>query len=145
MVASQVIIQNITVNELSQLEQFVNNTDNNFETFRYYDKRPLHVIKDHIVTVIMLLNDRAIGYGHLDRDEEIVWLGIAINKKFQGMGLGKKMMKYLINTAINHKLSKISLTVDQSNTPAIKLYELFGFVRQRKVNEQSVLMEYLIS
>ena len=46
----------------------------------------------------------------------------------RGKGIGKFMMDFLQEKAIEHKLQSISLTVNKQNTDAIRAYEKMGFV-----------------
>ena len=38
--------------------------------FRYYHSRTVDVIRNHIVTIVLTLNDNIIGYGHLDYEKD---------------------------------------------------------------------------
>lgn len=97
------------------------------EKFRYYDARPLKIIDHHLATFIIHHESKSIAYGHLDQEEDIIWLGIAIAESFQGQGLGKLMMIHLLTYARLQKISKIKLAVDLDNRAAIPLYRKFGF------------------
>ena len=68
-----------------------------------------------------------LAYGHLDQEEDIVWLGIATVEKELGKGYGKQMLAKLIDFAKEKKIKKINLSVDFGNLPAIALYSKFGF------------------
>ncbi len=50
-----------------------------------------------------------------------------IIKKYQGLHLGKKFLKYVISYLKNIKVNEITLEVRSSNLVAIKLYESFMF------------------
>lgn len=52
---------------------------------------------------------------------------IAVLKDFRRQGIGKALLKEIINYAVLKKLSFISLEVRVSNTPAKNLYSSFGF------------------
>lgn len=65
---------------------------------------------------------------HTDESDpvfEIVYLGVA--PPFRGRGLGRKMLTDLIAEACRQGVSEIMLAVDVRNSPAIGLYEQFGF------------------
>jgi RimJ/RimL family protein N-acetyltransferase len=53
--------------------------------------------------------------------------GIAIRKKFWGLGIGRKMLETLLEWADANGFVKISLEVDTLNTRAIRLYKSVGF------------------
>lgn len=97
------------------------------EKFRYYDSRPLEIIDNHLATFIIHHESKSIAYGHLDQEDGVIWLGIAIAGPFQGQGLGKLMMIHLLTYARLQKISKIKLAVDLDNSAAIPLYQKFGF------------------
>ncbi len=54
--------------------------------------------------------------------------GIGLHKALRGKGLGKKIMQEIFNQADNvYKFPIVKLTVLKENTPAVKLYQSFGF------------------
>lgn len=131
--------------EVKLLEQFIADAGTSLASFRYFKKRPLEVIKDHLCTFLLLDEGKPVAYGHLDvsdeatissmcgSDEKIapaektIWLGIAVSEKYKGKGLGLIMMNQLISFAKQNRVKQIKLSVDNDNTPAIKLYEKLGF------------------
>ena len=96
-------------------------------TFRYFNKRNLNVINNHLITIILLDKDLPVGYAHIDFDDNKYWLGICILEEYQGKGYGKKIMEYIFNNEKIKNIDKIYLTVDKINTVAIKLYTNFDF------------------
>jgi|TARA_R110000737_G_scaffold352281_1_gene397618 ribosomal protein S18 acetylase RimI-like enzyme len=111
-------------NNVDKLECFVKTIGSSVDTFRYYSHRnPLEAIANHLVTFLLLDGD-SVGYGHLDEENGVVWLGICVKESCVGKGYGKSIMKELVNSYDG----KICLTVDSSNNAAIGLYKKFGFV-----------------
>ena len=51
---------------------------------------------------------------------------IAVLPEYRRLGIGQKILEHVINSSID-ELEFISLEVRVSNTPAISLYEKFGF------------------
>jgi ribosomal protein S18 acetylase RimI-like enzyme len=96
-------------------------------TFRYFNKRTINVIKNHIITLILIDDNLPVGYAHIDYDDNKYWFGICILDKYQGKGYGKKMMQYILNHEKIKNIDKIYLTVDKINTIAIKLYTKLCF------------------
>lgn len=131
----------ISADDVEMIEKFLRNAESALQSFRYFSSRPLTVIRNHVVTVLITFDDNPIGYGHLDRDGNNVWLGIALADEARGRGLGVKMMDYLINKAKNIELSEVLLTVDKDNLQAIKLYHKCGFQTVKDMNERSLLMK----
>jgi RimJ/RimL family protein N-acetyltransferase len=102
-------------------------------TFRYFKSRSIDIIKNHILTIVLLNKEQIpIGYAHIDHEDKF-WLGICILETYHGMGLGSKMLEYIFNHEKIKVLSEIYLTVDSINTKAINLYKKFDFdiVEQR--------------
>jgi len=132
----------INKNNLYILEQFLSNAGDTLKTFRYFQKRSLEVIKNHIITYIITDNTMPVCYGHLDKENEKVWLGIAVVQNYQKMGLGNNMMNHLINYGHHNNIKQIFLSVDKDNTNAIHLYNKFGFV---KISEAEFHYIYLLT
>ena len=54
--------------------------------------------------------------------------GISVQQKYWGLGIGKAMIKAMLDWAkASNVLTKMNLTVDTSNKKAIQLYEKLGF------------------
>ena len=118
-------IELINKNNVNLLQQFIHK--NNSKKFRYYDKRNIDIIKNHLLTLIITIDEKIAGYGHLDKDD-CVWLGICVLEEFRGKGLGNEIMKYMITYAKNNKIRNIYLTVDKDNEVAIGMYNKYGFI-----------------
>lgn len=114
------------------IQEFLGNAGKSLETFRYYNKRTFDVIQNHLSTIVLKQNDHIVGYGHLDKEGERVWLGIAVIESELGKGLGLKIMNELIKNAKQKKIKSLSLSVDKLNTAAIQLYEKLGFKKSEE-------------
>ena len=122
--------QHIQVENIDLVRRFLLELGSGAESFRYFDKRPIEVVLGLLLSVIITDEiNKPVAYGHLDREGDNLWLGVAVADKAQGLGLGRKMMEYLINYARNEKEQSIVLTVDKTNLRAIKLYEFYNFTR----------------
>lgn len=98
-------------------------------SFRYFSNRSIECIKNHILTIIIQVNEESVGYAHIDKYNDIYWLGICFLDKCHGQGLASKTMEFIseyIKTT-HPNIKKISLTVDIDNLKAIKLYNKFNF------------------
>ncbi|RKL67222.1 GNAT family N-acetyltransferase [Salipaludibacillus neizhouensis] len=64
-------------------------------------------------------------------------LGMMISEDYRGMGIGKLLVKELLDWAkTNRLIEKVSLGVFSTNQRAISMYKRMGFVEEgRKVNE----------
>ena len=140
----------VTYPDVEQLRQFLEHAGTSLKSFRYFQKRPLEVIKNHLCTFLLLDEETPVAYGHLDvtdeqtiasncdskekgfTTEKTIWLGIAVADGYKGKGLGLLMMNQLISFAKLHGVKKIRLSVDNDNEAAIALYEKLGFRRQER-------------
>ena len=59
--------------------------------------------------------------------EEMELHKIAVSEAYQGRGIGKELMRFMLDTAAQKKVEKIFLEVRKSNTAAVRLYESFHF------------------
>ncbi len=134
-------LKKCTANSIVDLQLFIDNAGNSLDTFRYFKLRPLSCIQSHICTLLLYENNLPIGYGHLDHENGIVWLGICISQFHKGKGLGKLMMTELVENARLNIVSRLQLTVDCDNVGAINLYHKFGFVTQKLINPKVQLMQ----
>jgi ribosomal protein S18 acetylase RimI-like enzyme len=95
-------------------------------TFRYFKTRNIDIIKNHVITIILLVDGLSIGYAHIDYDNKY-WFGICILENYQGKGFGRQMMEYLFNHQKVKNLQEVILSVDKINDKAIRLYKTFNF------------------
>lgn len=92
-------------------------------------------------------NERIIGYGgYWQVDSEAHLINLAVHPEVRSQGIGRQILNYLVAHMERQKTVKILLEVRQSNHPARKLYESFGFtvVGTRKnyyTTEDAILME----
>lgn len=52
---------------------------------------------------------------------------MAVTEKFQGLGIGKRLMEYCINFAKKNKIKKLVLYSNTILVTALKMYKKFGF------------------
>jgi len=93
-------------------------------TFRYFKNRVFEeAIKTHSVTLLY----SAYGYAHIDKDIESgrYYLGICVMPEYQGKGIGTKLIEFLLKLHTD----ELYLSVDKTNTSAIRLYEKYQFKR----------------
>lgn len=113
---------------IDDLTLFFNENQINQKYFRYYKKRNFDVVKNHIKTILIKDNEKILGYGHLDKEDDKIWLGIIVSDNNIGKGIGNQIMDKLLEN-IN---SEIYLTVDIENINAIVLYLKKNFVFQER-------------
>ena len=124
----------------SLIDDFCRLAGSSLKTFRYFESRSVDIIKDHLVTYAMIVDDIPIGYGHLDFEDNTVWLAVCIIEGYTGHGYGKKMMDALISYALKSAITEINLSVDKENIPAVTMYNNMGFVSTH-MNEKVYFMK----
>ncbi|HLG03996.1 MAG TPA: GNAT family N-acetyltransferase [Bacteroidia bacterium] len=117
----------ITKSNTHLLQKFLDRAGSSLETFRYFAKRPLTVVENHVATWVIEEHGHIEAYGHLDKEGETVWLGIAVTEIARGKGFGRHMMRRLMESVEALGLRRVKLSVDNINGPAIKLYRESGF------------------
>jgi len=125
--------------DLLLLQNFIDNLGEAKNKFRYFNSRNINVIENHLVTLLAIEDGRPVGYGHLDLEEEVVWLGISVLPDQQGKGFGKDLIQALLDKARKLNLLSILLTVDRNNESAQNLYEKFNF---KKIEENLLYNKY---
>ena len=130
-------------NATSLVNHFYSALNAGRKSFRYFDKRSFDVIANHRSTLLLEVDGQIVGYGHLDPEGTIVWLGISIADGSTGQGWGKLLMKKLLRIAKQLDIKTIALKVDRDNLRAIRLYQGFGFqFWHDDKNSQSVDMQF---
>ena len=114
----------INNNNIHYLQNFISNECP--ATFRYFKTRNIDIIKNHVITIILLDDGLSIGYAHIDYDNKY-WLGICILENYKRKGFGTQMMEYLFNHQKVKNLQEVILSVDKINDKAIRLYKKFNF------------------
>lgn len=79
---------------------------------------------------VVEFQNKIIGYGMLrgwDEGYEIPSLGITIHPEYRGYGLGRHLMYYLHNQAIENQVKQIRLKVHSDNYKALELYRSLGY------------------
>lgn len=81
-------------------------------------------------------NNLIIGYfGILIILDECQIYNIAIAEEEQNNGYGKKIMRFILDYCVNHKVSYITLEVREYNFKAIYLYDKFGFKKVSRIRD----------
>lgn len=97
------------------------------ESFRYFKSRPFEIVRRHRIAVALKVEDEVLGYGHVEVEGGIPWLGIAVVESRVGQGWGKLIMSELMARARTAGVDELHLNVDRVNVFAIHLYAAFGF------------------
>lgn len=121
------------------LENFIN--EPHPVHFRYYDSRNIEIIKNHKLTIVGVMDDITIGYGHIDCDNNINWIGICILDNYQSKGNGKKMLSYLLDYVNMNNIKNVKLSVDIDNYKALNLYLKNNF-KISNITNKNYIMNY---
>jgi len=105
---------------IEQEEEFIKITNNK--------NNSLFIVAEMDGKIIGNLNFQA---GQRKRIAHTGEFGVSVLKEYWGNGIGKELIKYLIEWSKNSGLiRKINLRVRTDNTIAIKLYKKFGFLEE---------------
>ena len=73
-------------------------------------------------------NNSIIGYyGFLHILDELHILNVAVDPPYRGRNVGSALMEHLLERGRTLSVRAVTLEVRESNLPAIKLYEKYGF------------------
>lgn len=92
--------------------------------------------KENSLSILAEVNGKVIGNlnfsgGPRKRTAHVGEFGISILKEYWGNGIGKELLKYLIDWSKNSGIvRKINLKVRSDNTRGIHLYKKFGFTEE---------------
>lgn len=114
------------------------------------------IFNQKIQRIKLLYQEKIAGYAFLSSVlDEGHLLHITIDPSFQGLGLGRKLLTYIVELGEAKGLSSIFLEVREGNTPARGLYSSMGFneVGLRKdyypckdgSREDAIVMAYTLS
>ncbi len=80
---------------------------------------------DYVHIYVYEENNKVLGFIQTEYHFEITdIINIAVDVNYQGKGIGKKLIQYVLD---NCNSDKLMLEVKANNTSAIKLYESMGF------------------
>lgn len=108
------------------------------DEFTITDEQQAHTISmfsqaDNAILLVATINDKIVGnlsfrVGASKKFHHVGELGVQVLKDYWNLGIGKELIKYLINWAQENKfIIKISLRVRADNQNAIHVYKKLGF------------------
>ena len=100
------------------------------DLFQSFEAISRHINKeDYSYYFIINENNKIIGYFAVVQQENNLFLSKLYIKEVQrGKGVGKSVIDFISNIAINKNLNKITLTVNKYNKNSIKFYKRNGFI-----------------
>ncbi len=138
-------ILEISNDNYTALSAFIESLNEEQESFRYFKTRGREALENHLFTFLALQDNTPVGYGHLDGEAGVVWLGVVVKQEYQGKGLGMRIVEFLIEKAKELELPAIQLSVDNSNERAINLYNKIGFELLQKKDAISIMKKRITS
>jgi len=100
--------------------------------------------------LVALVNGKVAGYlGYhsptpLETNQHVLEIDIAVDLPFQGMGIGKRLLKSAEEIFKEKGIKKLSLRVLETNKGAIRFYQKCGFLEQgRLINEFFIEGKYV--
>ena len=119
---------NIGIFKVSDLEQMMIFLDNNIT--ENYEERVFLTIHQRWPEGFLLVKDQediiGIGCGTIMPNEKLRILILALDQKFQGRGLGKKLMNQMIEASRIYGVQKVTLEV-RKDSDAINFYRKLRF------------------
>ncbi|HON82904.1 MAG TPA: N-acetyltransferase [Caldisericia bacterium] len=135
--------------EFTNFIEFRNKICGMLLSYSYDDKRKVELNTGNLLLKIMRIDFLKIFPNllksffvleKLDKGDYYI-SNIATYPSFRGMGLGTKLLTFSEETAQNRKLKRLVLEVEKENKNAIKVYENFGFKKEKdlylKIGEQN--------
>ena len=104
-----------------------------YDNEKKWEKKDFYTFISNQNNIFILSHPKPVGYlkARVTLDE-IEIISILIDKKFRKIGIGKSLLKKLLNIALKKKIQNIFLEVSVENQIAINLYKKFNFIKVGK-------------
>lgn len=109
------------------------------EERKYVSEQVEKIANKKSVILVVFCDNKLIGTTHLmlgvRTDRHVAQFGITIAKEFRGKGIGKLLMKHIIDEGIKNMpdLEIVALSVFSNNKLAYEMYKDFGFTEYGKL------------
>jgi RimJ/RimL family protein N-acetyltransferase len=80
-------------------------------------------------------NDKFIGTIHLEKQETVLFMSILVFREFQRIGLGTQIVKDIQNDVFGLDFDRIEISIDETNSASLRLFEKAGFTFVSKEDE----------
>ena len=112
---------------------------------REYWRRRLSENPDSVYNLVGIIDGRIVGmvsvetFPNRPRRRHAGAIGISVHADWQGKGLGKELMRAIVDLADNWlNLTRLELEVYADNEAAIRLYERFGFEVEGRLRQHAL-------
>lgn len=113
---------------LEDLEMMKNTLYSDFDNFWSYNVLKQELENTNTTYIIAKENNQVVGFaGIMICLDEATLNNIVVKKSCRGRGIGGELLESLIDLCVDLRMKTLTLEVNSSNLPAIKLYEKFGF------------------
>lgn len=123
-------MQNINIEnmQIDHLDLIANNLESDFDDFWNYNVFKSELENANSKYLVAKIDNEIVGFaGIIPVLDEADISNIVVHQNFRNQKIGSYLLQEIINLAISLNLKKINLEVRESNIPAIKLYEKYGF------------------
>ena len=119
---------NIEKMELKDLDCIKEILFTEFDDFWNYNVFKQEILNENSQYIVAKENNNIVGFaGILIILDEANITNIVTRKTYRNKGIGKLLLKNLIEISKNLNLKSMTLEVNEQNIPAINLYKSFGF------------------
>lgn len=127
---------------LKDLELMKDSLYSDFDNFWSYNVLKKELENSNTTYIVAKENNQVVGFaGIMTCLDEATLNNIVVKKSCRGRGIGGELLDSLIDLCSDLKMKTLTLEVNVSNIPAIKLYEKFGFknlgIRKNYYNNSS--------
>ena len=118
----------ITEMTLDDLESMKDTLYSDFDNFWSYNILKQELQNEKTTYIIAKENNEVVGFAGISIIfDEATLNNIVVKKSCRGRGIGGELLETLIDLCSDLNAKSFTLEVNVTNTPAIKLYEKFGF------------------
>lgn len=118
----------ITEMTLKDLDDMKDILYSDFDNFWSYNVLKQELENENTTYIIAKEKEEVVGFAGISVCiDEATLNNIVVKKSCRGKGIGGEMLETLIDLCSDMNLKTFTLEVNVENTPAIKLYEKFGF------------------
>ncbi len=121
---------NVTISDmrLQDLDLITDNLETDFDDFWNYSVFKSELTNGNSRYLVAKIENQIVGFaGIIPVLDEADISNIVVRKSFRNQKIGSLLLDALLRLAISLNLKTINLEVRESNIPAIKLYEKYGF------------------
>ena len=127
---------------LEDLELIKDTLYSEYDNFWSYNILKNELLNDKTTYIVAKENNQIVGFaGIMTCLDEATLNNIVVKKSCRGRGIGGELLDSIIELCGDLNMKTLTLEVDSSNTPAINLYQKFGFknlgIRKKYYNHTS--------